>query len=532
MTGTKKCPRAIFPVFFTAALICLILTALVPGVNGASAVDLGSAGNYAILAKSGISTTGTTSINGNIGVSPIAATAITGFGLSKDASNQFATSSRVNGRVFAANYAPPTPAAMTSAISDMESAYTNAAGQGTPSATELYAGNLGGRTLAPGIYKWSTGVLVPSATILTLDAKGNSGAVWIFQVSGDVTLDSASQVVLANSANAENVYWQVAGPSGMTIGTGAHAEGIILTQKAIVLKDGASLHGRALAQTAVTLIANTVTAPTPSSNPVITATPTVKATAGKTPTRTLAPGETATPTLAPGQTATPTLQMTIVSTQVQRYEVIPTSAPEAVKNTVTVNVGGNSDVTKVDVIGTGNKGMIVTGTTDINPGFEIDEAPGVVYQYVRIIPERYSTVDGAMISFSVRRQWLDEKQIIPPNVVLYHLDGATWTALPTTVVEIEGAKVDYVAKSPGFSLFAITGQRDPVTATMSTPDNAYQKSPTLAAAAPTEPAVAQTPVATSIPTTKSPLPVWISVSAVSGVLLVMGLLSGHSRKNS
>ena len=180
MTGTKKCPRTMVSVFFTVALICLMTVALIHGVDGASAVDLGSAGNYAILAKSGITTTGATTINGNIGVSPIAAASMTGFALSQDASNQFSTSPQVVGRVYAANYAPPTPASLTTAVSNMEAAYTSAAGQGAPDATELYAGNLGGKTLTPGIYKWSTGVLIPSSTTFTLDAKGNSGAVWIF----------------------------------------------------------------------------------------------------------------------------------------------------------------------------------------------------------------------------------------------------------------------------------------------------------------------------------------------------------------
>jgi len=209
-------------------------------------VDLGLAGNYAILSKSGISTTGTTMVTGNMGVSPIAATAITGFTLSMDPSNQFSTSPLVVGRVYAADYASPTPATLTTSVSNMETAYTDAAGR-APDATELYAGNLGGKTLAPGVYKWSTGVLIPTSTTLTLDAQGNSNAVWIFEVSQDLTMDTASQVVLANSAKPENIYWQIGGGTGVTIEAGAHAKGNILALKAITMKDGATLDGRALA---------------------------------------------------------------------------------------------------------------------------------------------------------------------------------------------------------------------------------------------------------------------------------------------
>src|ERR1035437_2508905 len=132
--------------FATVLALSLSMVSILP-VSAATAqvpVNLGSAGNFAVLAKSGISTTGTTSINGDIGVSPIAATAITGFGLIMDPSNQFSKSSLVNGKVYAASYAAPTPAKMTTAVSDMQTASTNAAGRTNPTATELGAGNIGG----------------------------------------------------------------------------------------------------------------------------------------------------------------------------------------------------------------------------------------------------------------------------------------------------------------------------------------------------------------------------------------------------
>jgi PGF-pre-PGF domain-containing protein len=527
------------------ALFCMMTAVIIPGVNAASAVNLGSAGNYAILAKTGISTTGTTSINGNIGVSPIAATAITGFGLVMDPSNQFSRSSLVNGGVYAANYVPPTPATLTSAVSAMETAYTSAAGQVPPDATELYAGNLGGKTLAPGVYKWSTGVLIPSSTSLTLDAKGNGGAVWVFQIAGDLTMNSGSQVVLANGANADNVYWQVAGPSGAIIGSGAHAAGNILTQKAVTMNSGASLNGRALAQSAVTLIADTINSPSPSSVPAQSGSGTGDNSynTGGTPSPTLAPGQTATPeqTLAPGQTATPeqTLAPGETPAIIQTVTMIPTSPPGALTKTVTVNVGGDSVVNRVDVTGTGQNHLVVTGKEEGNPGINTDEAPGTVYQYVVLTPAQYSTIDSAMISFPVRDSWLSSLHITPQDVVMYGLtDSKTWTALPTSYMGQDGAQDLFTATSPGFFLrYAITGQNavsnSPISATVVTEQpSAVTVTPAQPApvAAETTAAVVQLPTPT--PTPKSPVPAWVPVTATLGALLIMAVLSGRRGKQT
>jgi hypothetical protein len=244
--------------------------ATVAPTNGgsATAVNLGTAGNFVILTKSGVSTTGTTSIVGNIGVSPIAATGMTGFGLVMDPSNQFSTSSLVNGKVYAADYVSPTPATMTTAVSDMQAAYTDAAGR-TPDVTELAAGNIGGLTLAPGVYKWSTSVTIPTDVTLS----GSQNSIWIFEIAQNLDVSSGQHIVLSGGAQAQNVYWVVAGQT--TLGTGSVFNGNILDQTAIVLNTGATLNGRALAQTAVTLDANTVTSPasgmaSPPSNSVST----------------------------------------------------------------------------------------------------------------------------------------------------------------------------------------------------------------------------------------------------------------------
>ena len=222
-----------------------------PTAAGPASVDLGTAGNYVLLSKAGISTTGTTKVTGSIAVSPIAASAITGFGLVLDKSRTFSTSTLVTGRVYAANYAAPTPSVLTTAVEDMQTAYTNAAGRAAD-VTGLGAGNIGGLTLAPGVYKWGTGVTIPTNVALS----GGENDVWIFQIAGTLSISSAKQVILEGGAQAKNVFWQVAGAT--TLGTNSTFNGNILDKKNIALRTGAVLNGRALAQTAITLEANRV----------------------------------------------------------------------------------------------------------------------------------------------------------------------------------------------------------------------------------------------------------------------------------
>ncbi|MCX5884777.1 MAG: Ig-like domain-containing protein [Proteobacteria bacterium] len=222
---------------------------------GPAPVNLGTAGNFVILAKSGISTTGTTAVVGDMGLSPAAASFITGFGLIMDASNEFSTSSLVTGKIYAADYAPPTPAKMTTAVSDMETAYTDAAGRTLPDFTELGAGNIDRMTLAPGLYKWGTGVTIPIGVTLS----GGADDVWIFQIGQDLSVANGAIVTLSGGAQAKNIFWQVAGQA--TLGTTSDFKGIILCQTAIVLQTGAQMNGRAFAQTAVTLDATAITVP-------------------------------------------------------------------------------------------------------------------------------------------------------------------------------------------------------------------------------------------------------------------------------
>jgi hypothetical protein len=224
--------------------------------SSSSSVNLRTAGDYVILSKSGISTVPTSAVTGDLGVSPGAATLITGFTLIANSTNVFSTSAQVIGKVYAADYAVPTPANLTAAIDDMMLAFTDAAGR-APSVTELGAGNIGGKTLTAGVYKWGTGLLIPTNVSLT----GSATDVWIFEIAKNLTLSNAANVSLTGGAVPKNVFWQVAGL--VDLGTTSHFEGVILTQTSINMQTGASINGRLMAQTAVTIASSTVVQPAP-----------------------------------------------------------------------------------------------------------------------------------------------------------------------------------------------------------------------------------------------------------------------------
>jgi hypothetical protein len=211
-------------------------------------VNVGAAGSFAILSKSGVSDVPNSTITGNVGTSPITGAAITGL-----------TCKEVTGTIYSVNATGPlpcrvtNPTTLTTAVANMETAYTDAAGRTNPTAVNLMAGNIGGLTLAPGVYKWTTNVGIAKDVTLS----GASNQVWIFQISGTLNQASATKVILSGGAQAKNVFWQTAG--GAIIGTTAHSEGTILTKTKIAMNTGASTNGRLLAQTAVTLQKNVVT---------------------------------------------------------------------------------------------------------------------------------------------------------------------------------------------------------------------------------------------------------------------------------
>jgi ice-binding like protein len=234
---------------------CLLgIATLVGGASPAFAapqapVYLGNASNFAILSKTGVTDVYASAILGDVGSSPITGAAI------------LVTCTEVAGTIFSVNAAGPLPCVvnnatyLTSAVLDMEAAYLDAAGRSSPDYTEVGAGEIGGMTLPPGLYKWGTDVSI--STDVTLS--GGPKDVWIFQIAGTLEQASATRVTLAGGALAKNIFWQVA--DVVVIGTTAHFEGIVLAKTMVAVNTHASVKGRLLAQTAVTLQMNVVKQP-------------------------------------------------------------------------------------------------------------------------------------------------------------------------------------------------------------------------------------------------------------------------------
>lgn len=217
--------------------------------TGQAPVSLGTAESFAILTKTGITNVYPSPITGDVGTSPITGAAL------------LLTCGEVSGMVYTDDAAGPLPCSVTSptlltaAIGDMGFAYTDAAGRSIPDFTELGAGEIGGLTLVPGLYKWGSSVSI--STNVTLS--GGPNDVWIFQIAGTLKEASAAKVILAGGARPKNIFWQAAG--AVSIGTTAHFEGVLLAKTMIAVKTGASANGRLLAQTAVTLQQNAITQP-------------------------------------------------------------------------------------------------------------------------------------------------------------------------------------------------------------------------------------------------------------------------------
>ena len=224
------------------------------GTKVIAVINLGTADDFVILSKTGIATTGTTSVVGNIGVSPVSASYITGFGLIMDSGTEFATSSLVTGQVFAADYLIDTPVYLTTAVADMMTAYTDGAGR-TADFTELYTGDLSGKTLASGVYMWSNDVLINTDS--TLD--GSSTDIFIFQIAGTLTMAANTQITLTGGILPEHIFWVVA--DTVAIGSGADFQGVILSMTNVSMGTGSTITGMIYAQTSVSLDATTVTKP-------------------------------------------------------------------------------------------------------------------------------------------------------------------------------------------------------------------------------------------------------------------------------
>jgi hypothetical protein len=232
---------------FPSAVACLSLES-----SFTQNVDLGSAENFVILSKTGISTVPSSNIIGDIGVSPIAATAITGFTLTQDSSNTFWTSDQVTGIAKAADNASPTPSELGTAVLDMQAAYTDAVAF-SPSDPLYVSGEIGGLTLGPGVHTFKTAVLISSDLIFS----GTATDIFIIQTSASVIQAANINVFLDCGALAENIFWSVA--TTVSVGAGSHLEGILLVKEEVTFGTGSSLNGRIFSQTRVDLKMATIT---------------------------------------------------------------------------------------------------------------------------------------------------------------------------------------------------------------------------------------------------------------------------------
>lgn len=225
-------------------------------------VNLGLAGNYAIFALTGIANaTPPAAITGDMGVGPgVTSTAITGFALTLPAGSAFSTSAQVAGKIYAFDYANPTPVNVTTAAGDMGAAYNDAAGRLLPDFVDVATGNLAGQTLTPGLHRFNSNVTLPFGTNVTLN--GGPDDIWIIQITGTLVTAANTNVFLSGGAQAKNIFWQVAG-TNVTLGATAHVEGVVLAKSAINFGNKASANSNLLAQTAVNLDQSAVTQPAP-----------------------------------------------------------------------------------------------------------------------------------------------------------------------------------------------------------------------------------------------------------------------------
>jgi len=234
---------------------------------GQAPINLLSAGNFVILAKDAITNVPASAITGNIGLSPTTGSAID------------VTCAEMSGTIFTVDAAyvgngnvtgvAPGPGAnknvVDQAILDMGTARAEAAGRSIPDTINLGAGEIGGLNIAPGLHKWSTAVTITTNVTLT----GSATDVWVFQIAGDLdvaaggSVPSGIKVLLAGGAKASNIFWQVGGLTGATLGTFSTFNGIILSAKQVRVRTGAVVNGRLYADSQVTLQQNPVTQPAP-----------------------------------------------------------------------------------------------------------------------------------------------------------------------------------------------------------------------------------------------------------------------------
>ena len=271
--------------WFTALLLVAVVagcgggggvgSAAPPGTNPGAGTGVGGAGrgpapvnllsistnNFVALSTSGITNTGShlTQITGNIGSSPITSTAMDNVFCSEITGSIYGVDEAYVGSGVQTCFVPGTTAGtpnanktlVDNAVLDMGTAYADANAR-APDYTELGAGNIGGMTLAPATYKWGTGLLIPTNVTLS----GGPNDVWIFQIAQGLTVSSGVQIILAGGALPQNIYWATF--AAADLGTTSQFKGVILSQTSVAMKTGATINGRLLAGTQVTLDQTTV----------------------------------------------------------------------------------------------------------------------------------------------------------------------------------------------------------------------------------------------------------------------------------
>lgn len=219
-------------------------------------VNLGSAISFTILAETGISTTGKTLIKGDIGISPLSSTAITGFGLVLSSDKSYSKSALISGFVFAQNYARTTPMKMVNALNDMKTAFNNGNALAPTQPLNLFTGNLSGQNLLPGVYRWKAGLVLGNSSTVTLT--GSPTDIYVFQIGTSLQIGNKATVNLGKVLPS-NVFWIVGGAA--VIGTNARFGGIILAKSSVSLNTGDLINGKLFAQKSVSMNSATITGP-------------------------------------------------------------------------------------------------------------------------------------------------------------------------------------------------------------------------------------------------------------------------------
>jgi len=271
-SGLRRCATRASVAGATVLTVAL-LSAAFPGVASATTpVQLNTAAPFAVLAGTAVTDVPTSAITGDVGLSPAAGSNYAGL-----------TQAEVTGTVYAADATGPAgavdnPGLLTQAKNDLTNAFVSAAGE---SATTTYAtgdNQLGGQTLTPGVYAFGHAATanLTAASPLVLNGNGDPGALFVFQASSDLVTGSGSVVQLENGAQACNVFWVVG--SSATLATSSTFVGTLMALTSATLDSGATVQGRILARNgAVTLDANTITAP-PTCAQTTTPTPTTTTT--------------------------------------------------------------------------------------------------------------------------------------------------------------------------------------------------------------------------------------------------------------